>query len=446
MKRFLAILILILLSLPFIFNVFKYKNGDLLGYIYKIEKPILTFKSFSDLEYQWDLEKYTKQRVAFSDFFIRTSNELNYRLFKYSDVQYVEVGKDNYLYIESYIKSYLGLDYKGEDKINASVAKLAQVRDSLKTKGIDLIFIMAPGKGTYYPEYLADKYAQQNPTTTNYETYTKAFYSNNINYLDFNAWILSLKDTVEYRLFSNTSVHWGQYACYLALDSITRYINSMYNIALPTIKIKDIKLSKKMYGEDKEIESIMNLHTSIPHEEMPRIQVEINTKNKDNLRVLTIGDSYFSGLSDLGFMNFLFKGSEFWYYFKEVRRSVYTNMFVWEYDDVKKEIEKNDLLLILFTEGNLSHSPEEVVDQLYYLYCMKPNYEKELEWQIKKFNTLIEKDNDWKEFIKKKALKENKTVKQVTDDDAEYMAREYLKDKFSNSSSEVSSILPKVKK
>ena len=46
----------------------------------------------------------------------------------------------------------------------------------------------------------------------------------------------------------------------------------------------------------------------------------------------------------------------------------------------------------------------------------------------------------------KKALKENKTVKQVTDDDAEYMTREYLKDKFSNSSSEVSSILPKVKK
>lgn len=430
MKRILAILILILLLLPLIFNVFKYKNGELSGFVDKREKPIFSFKGFDELKYQMNLEKYAQQRVAFSDIFIRISNEIKYRLFRYSDVQYVEVGRGNYLYMDSYVRSYLGLDYQGEDKINAAVAKLAQVRDSLKTKGVDLIFMIAPGKGTYYPEFLADKFAKQKPTTTNYETYSKAFYKHNIHYLDFNAWMFSLKDTVEYRLFSNTSVHWGQYACYLALDSLTHYLNSMYDITLPTIKIKNIDISNKMYGSDDDVEKLMNILSNIPDEKMPRMQLEINTRDKDTLKVLTMGDSYFFGLQDLGFMSYVFKDSEFWYYFKEVRRKVYEYLFVWEYEDIKKEIEKNKLILIVFTEGNLHTTPKEFCDQLYYLYCMQPTYEKELEWQTKKFKTQIEKNHDWKESVRKKANKQNKSLDKAINDDAEYMAKEYLKDKF----------------
>ncbi|MFA6806352.1 MAG: hypothetical protein WCR29_02940 [Bacteroidales bacterium] len=429
-KIIIALLILILLSLPFIFNIFKYKNGELLGFIDKKEKPVINWVGFESLKYQNNFEKYVQQSVSFSDFFIRFSNEVRYRLFRYSDVQYVEVGKGNYLYMDSYVRSYLGLDYQGEEKINSSVAKLAQVRDSLKTKGVDLVFIIAPGKGTYYPEYLANKFSNQKPTITNYETYSKAFYKYNINYIDFNSWMCSIKDTVGYRLFSNTSVHWGQYACYLALDSLTHYFNSMYDITLPTIKIKNIKVSDKMVGSDNDVEKIMNLMTNISDEPMPRLQVEINTKDKDHLNVLTMGDSYFFGLNDLGFMSYIFKDSEFWYYFKEVRRKVYENLFVWEYDDIKKEIEKNQVILIIFTEGNLHTTPAEFCDQLHYIYCMKPSYEKELEWQIKKFKTEIEKNYDWKEDIKKKALKENKTLDKAIEDDADYMAKEYLKDKF----------------
>lgn len=430
MKKYIAIFILLVLSIPMIFNIFGYKNRELIGYFDKKEKPLLNWVNFDELKFQKNLEQYIQQKVAFSNIFIKVSNEIKYRIFRYSDVQYVETGKNNYLYMESYVRSYLGLDFQGEDNINSAVEKLAQVRDTLKTKGIDLVFMIAPGKGTYYPEYLPSKYVKQNNISTNYETYSKAFYKHNINYLDFNAWMCSMKDTIKYRLFSNTSVHWGQYACYLALDSLTHYINSMYNITLPTIKIKNIKVSNKMYGSDDDVERIMNLVTNIPDEPMPRLEVEINNKNKDNLRILTMGDSYFFGLNDLGFMSYIFKDSEFWYYFKEVRRKVYEYLFVWEYDDIKKEIEKNKLILIVFTEGNLHTTPKEFCDQLYYLYCMNPNYEKELEWHTKKFKTQIEKNNDWKENVKKKTRKQNKTLEQAIQDDAEYMAKEYLKEKF----------------
>ncbi|MDD2489243.1 MAG: hypothetical protein PHD62_07250, partial [Bacteroidales bacterium] len=152
MKRFIAIFILLLLSLPMIFNIFGHKNGELIGYFDKTEKPLLNWVNFEELKFQNNLEKFLQQKVAFSDVFIKTSNEFKYRLFKYSDVQYVEVGRNNYLYMESYTRSYLGLDYQGEDNINSAVEKLAQVRDTLKTKGIDIVFMIAPGKATYYPE------------------------------------------------------------------------------------------------------------------------------------------------------------------------------------------------------------------------------------------------------------------------------------------------------
>ena len=430
MKRFIAIFILLLLSLPMIFNIFGHKNGELIGYFDKNEKPLLNWVNFEELKFQNNLEKFLQQKVAFSDVFIKTSNEFKYRLFKYSDVQYVEVGRNNYLYMESYTRSYLGLDYQGEDNINSAVEKLAQVRDTLKTKGIDIVFMIAPGKATYYPEFMPKKYDKLKPKTTNYETYSKAFNKHNIHYLDFNAWMCSLKDTTKYRLFSNTSVHWGHYACYLALDSLTHYINSMYNITLPTIKIKKNKVSNKMYSSDDDVEKIMNILSNVPDQPMPRLEVEINTKNKDKLKVLTLGDSYFFGLNDLGFMSYIFDGSEFWYYFKEVRRKVYEYLFVWEYEDIKKEIEKNKLILIVFTEGNLHTTPKEFCDQLYYLYCMQPTYEKELEWQTKKFKTQIEKNHDWKESVRKKANKQNKSLDKAINDDAEYMAKEYLKDKF----------------
>jgi hypothetical protein len=204
----------------------------------------------------------------------------------------------------------------------------------------------------------------------------------------------------------------------------------MYNITLPTIKIKKNKVSNKMYSSDDDVEKIMNILSNVPDQPMPRLEVEINTKNKDKLKVLTLGDSYFFGLNDLGFMSYIFDGSEFWYYFKEVRRKVYEYLFVWEYEDIKKEIEKNKLILIVFTEGNLHTTPKEFCDQLYYLYCMQPTYEKELEWQTKKFKTQIEKNHDWKESVRKKANKQNKSLDKAINDDAEYMAKEYLKDKF----------------
>jgi hypothetical protein len=412
------------------FQIIGYKQGALGGHYQKAEYYLLTLKRFTKLEYQKKLERYLKQETGFADVFIRFSNQLRFSLLSSSSVYNVIVGKNNYLYTNSYIYSYYGIDYQGEENINLVVDKLAQIRDTLKVKGVDLVFLMAPGKGTCYPEYFPYRYARLKPKTTNYQTYIKAFNKYNIDCLDFNSWLCSARDTASYRLYSNTSVHWGKYACYLAVDSLIKYLDLKYSIDLPKIRLKSITESNIMYDSDDDVEKMMNVLENIPDEPMPKIDIDFDTLNKDKLRVLTIGDSYFFGLNDFGLLKTIFYKSEFWYYFDEVRRSEYEYILVSEYEDIKKEIEKNKLLLIIFTEANLHTTPKENIEELYYIYCAKPTYKLELERHKERFKNQIKKDKNWLKFVQEKADKKDISIDKAIDEDAEYMAKEYLKDKF----------------
>lgn len=431
-KKVFFILFLLLLFMPMLFWTFGYKNGNLGGYYEKKEKPEISFKAFNSLEFQNKLEKYLKQEIAFADFFIKFSNQVRYTFFKSSNVNNVIIGKDNYLYTDNYVNSYLGRDYVPQDTISLVVKELAQVRDSLKTKGVDLIIMIAPGKGSYYPEYFPSYYSRLKPKTTNYEKYSKEFYKHNINYLDFNAWMISLKGKTPYRLFSNTSLHWGRYACYLAIDSLTSYLDKKYSINLPRIKYTSIKESTKMSGSDDDVEKLINVIQDIPDYPMPNMEFKVDSTCNDKLRVLSIGDSYFFGLSDLGLNRSVFYDSEFWYYFDEVDKpnSKTGIKYVVEYDNEKAEIEKHDVLLIVMTEGTLSTSPTSFFRELYYQYCKKPEYKKEFKRYVRKYSLVINNNKSWLKDIKIKADKKGISLEDAVEEDAKYMAKEYLKKKF----------------
>ncbi|MFM7981698.1 MAG: hypothetical protein ACKPKO_20505, partial [Candidatus Fonsibacter sp.] len=68
------------------------------------------------------------------------------------------VGKENYIFSESYIFSAFGDDFIGEEKIKTQMQKAKVVQDSLKRHGVDLLLVFAPGKGEYCQEFVEDKY------------------------------------------------------------------------------------------------------------------------------------------------------------------------------------------------------------------------------------------------------------------------------------------------
>ncbi len=429
-KYILFVFLTIAISLPMIFSFLGYKNGKLGGYYEKKSMPYFSTHIFNSLEYQKRLEGALKQETGFSDFFIRFSNQFRYTFFGNASAHNIIVGKDNFLYTDSYVNSALGIDFQGKEKIDSTIMKLSVVKDSLKKKGIDLIFIMAPGKGAYYPEYFPLRYSLIQRKPTNYQAYISSFKKYGIEYLDFNSWFLSLKGKTKYELFPNASVHWGHYACYLAVDSLTNYLDKKYSIDLTRIKVKKINVSNQMQGTDDEVEKMVNCIRDIPNKPTPRLEFEFDTVNKDKLKVLTIGDSYFFGMNEFGLLNMVFDNCEFWYYMKEVKTHLPEFKSIADYDDIKKEIEKNKTIIIIFTESNLHSAPIQIIDDLHYIFTSYPMYENELLRQKEKYKMLIAINEKWGKDILKKADRYNISLYEAIDKDAEFMAREYLKKKY----------------
>ncbi len=416
-----------------LFSIFKEK--ELMGYFEKTAKPDFNKDNWFEVKYQTEIEKYTKENVGFRKFFVRSHNQINYSCFNTTNAGGIYVGTNNYLYEDGYIKSHLGLNFEGEDTIISRVNHLAVVRDSLKALGMEVVVVIAPGKAGFYPEFLPKEFARMKPTTTNYQIYDRELKKNNINYIDLNSWMLSLKGKSKYRLFSSTGVHWGEYAAFLAIDTITNYFENLYSINLPRIKIKGVKVTNKMYFQDDDAEQLMNLLFNIPDQSMPQLELMVDSVNTDKLKVLVMGDSYYTVLSHLGFGKYVFYDSEFWSYFSDVHKYDKKDLndsykgAVRDYEDIKAEIMKYKAIMIIVTEGTLYLTPRILFEELFIQFtksfgvrqhkCLLENYKNE-----------IKNNKEWYDTVVEKAKARGVSIEQAINDDAEYMVEEFLKNKI----------------
>lgn len=369
-KRILFVFILIFLLLPLIqqkLNIVHVK--ELHGVSTQKPAPVFSLKSYLEGDFQEIKEAYFNENFGFRNFCVRVNNQIAYTFFNEAKANDVIVGKSNYLYEEKYIKTYLGRDFIGEKNIQEKVRKLKMLQDTLKKMDIDLIVILAPGKGTFYPEFIPEKYFEKEPSISNYSFFVESFKIDRINFIDFNKWFLEMKTTTAYPIFPKTGIHWSRYGEVLAADSITKYIDSIRDIKMPKILIDKIELADKYKGEDNDIEKGMNLLFGIPNEKMAYPSYQIVADSTFAFpRVLTIGDSFYWDMYRLGFSEKLFNNGEFWYY----NRKIYHNdpSTPETVADITPIIEvgKNDVIVLMATDANLSSFAFGFIDNLYDSY------------------------------------------------------------------------------
>ena len=171
-------------------------------------------------------DKYCTDSFGFQSPLVRTINQIDYSLFGQANAQYVIIGKDNYLYETPYIEAHLGMDFLGDSVVNQKVAMFKQVRDTLAALGTNLTMIFAPGKGSYFPEYIPDYYQKYRQARTNYDAFKLGFDTKQLPYLDFSAWFRQEKENALAPLFPRTGIHWSKYGMLVATDSILRYWDS----------------------------------------------------------------------------------------------------------------------------------------------------------------------------------------------------------------------------
>lgn len=371
LKRILFYSVIGLLFLPMIQQLHPFIALKPIGGAFVLaERPELGVSKWFDGQFQTDHQNYFEDNVGFRSIFIRLYNQVYFALFNQAKANGVVVGKENYLYEENYIKAYLGRDFIGREAIAEKVAKLEKVSDTLHTKNIDIMVVLAPGKGSFYPEFIPDKYSPGTVSVSNYDVYQAELSEKRIHTLDLNLWFRSLKSKSAYPLFPKTGIHWSKYGEALALDTLAEYIATMRGVALPSIEVTHVETPDTVRGTDDDIEKAMNLLFNIPDLKMayPALRFGAAGEGITKPKVMTVADSYYWGLFGSGHTSWLFEGEQFWYYNQEIYAGSLPAPLKVEDVALIEEIEKKEVIILLFTDANLSQFAYGFIDQLHEAY------------------------------------------------------------------------------
>lgn len=392
------------------------------GYFEERPKPDLTFDGLYSGEYQKDMEAYLNDNTGGRPYLVRINNQMEWSLFRATNVSSVVVGKDDYLLEQSYIDAYYGYDFIGEDAARNKVKKLQEISDSLAAKGTKLIVVIAPGKVSYFPEKIPAHLRSKTKSRTNYQAYRDYLKTSDLHFIDYRDWIIKQKRTAEYPLFPKRGIHWTSYAEVLVADSMIQFMNSI----TPHSKIDDIVIDaveplNYAYNRDQDIEESMNLLFNLDDGILgyPKFRAAPHS-GKKTTKVLTIGDSYFWGMYDWGLASAYFNDGPFWYYNREIYpESFKQQTYVQDIEDYASAVEENDVVLLLFNESNLKDFAYGFVDRLHAEYFSNGRAEREK--RIAKIIEDIYNTPAWLESIKEQAKNEGITLEKALRKNAVYM-------------------------
>ncbi len=371
-KKILIPLIIVMLFLPMVqqnFHIFKIKRLN--GFYTPSPRPdTLNFDTWFDESYQKKYSKYLEDTLGFRQILIRINNQINYSLFKKTEAKNVVVGKNNCLYEEGYIQDYTGSTFLGKKFWNELLRRTKRIQDTLKKiNNTDLIIVLDPGKASFYPEYIPDRYHQENKTLSNMDYLSEQTRKIHINNLDLNSWFRGMKDTSKYPLYATYGVHWSTYGMYRAADTLARFIGHLRKTELPEMVWEGYTVTDKIKDVDFDIEATMNLLFDLPHTKMCYPQISYKSKpGTVKPKILTIGDSYYWGFINNHIVDSLFSDQQYWYYFGGIWPNIWDFKIIPQELNLRQEIEKQDVILIAFTEMNAFHGFWGFIDEAYKIY------------------------------------------------------------------------------
>jgi hypothetical protein len=348
LRKIIFLLLLAVLILPGIqskLNLFKVK--PLQGAITNAPDTSFSVHAWFSGNYQEEKTKYLNDVFGFRNLFVRINNQVAFNLFDYALANGVIIGKNNYLYEESHIEAYCGLDFIGEDSISQRMTKLKYIQDTLAKLNKTLLLVFAPGKGYFYPEYIPDNY-KKTSGPTNYDDYLKFAKSLGINYIDFNKYFIDNKNKSKYPLYPKYGNHWSVYGMWQAADSMISYIEAARKISMSHVYWKTIKMGMPDDG-DADIENGMNLLFNLKSDSLayPDIQFQSDS-GKTKPSSIIISDSFYWGMfvSDI---SKIYSDSHFWYYNNEI----YPDGLTTKQINLKDQIAKHDVIIIISTNATL---------------------------------------------------------------------------------------------
>lgn len=397
------LLLMAIFALPISQQLFSWVRLDRLhGAVSYASDTVFTWKGWWDESYQKKKEAWVNDSFGFRPEFVRLHNQLRYSLYGLPGARGVVIGREGYLYEENYIRAVTGTDLLDTAELNSRCEKIARAARLLQAEDVLLLVILAPGKGSYLPEYIPEKYGPP-ATVTNYVRWRDGLIGRGIPVLDFNAWFRGMKDTTRYPLYPKTGIHWSQYGVTLAVDSTVRYLEQELRLDLPDLRWENIELTTSARDDDKDIEDGMNLLFPLDRLTMAYPELIITGNGKQKVPVLTIADSYYWQWFGSGIAERFFEPAEFWYYFEEahVAASGQPPKPVSELNLTEKLLAQR-VIILLSTDANLSRFDYGFSEQAI-AALTHPKRADEAEARIRRQEADIRNTPDWYRQVIEKA-------------------------------------------
>lgn len=400
MKKILFILIILGLFLPLI----QYQTKTVIvkglhGSFHKKTLPNFSIKSWFNNTFQNQFDSYFNQNFGFRAPFVRLHNQLDYTLFDKAHANGVILGKEGYLYEKNYIKSYLGEDFIGESRVEKKINTIDSIRRILKAHQTELLVILAPGKGYFYPEFIPDSLLKPR-SQTNYEAYSKALSKSEISYIDFNDLFLKMKDTTSIIIYPKTGIHWSQGILPYVMDSIIKKIETNIGMDLKNVKWEYPEPISKADKQDADIERGLNLilPLSVPPMTYPTFHFE-RGETFDKPKIISIADSFWWQIFNTGISKNVFDEGKFWYYYQQIYPDQFKKDTKVSDIDTRKELFEADLVVLMATDANLYKFPYGFTKALNNPKIGSVAFEAEIQNLI----NYIKTDKKWFENVQEKA-------------------------------------------
>lgn len=178
------------------------------------------------------LATYVNDRFFLRQELISANNWLSAKLFSVSGSDSVILGKNDWLYFESTLDDYMGVNALTERDIFAAANNVRLMQEYCESKGIKFAFMITPNKNSLYPENMPDVGAY-NPSL-NANRMHKYFGEWGVGHVDlFKAF------DIEETLYYPTDSHWNIKGAALAADKVNAFFNKnsdYYNQPFYTIK------------------------------------------------------------------------------------------------------------------------------------------------------------------------------------------------------------------
>ena len=330
------------------------------------------FKNWFSGHYQKQKEKYLNENFGCRNLAVRLHNQIDFSLFSKVNAKQFVIGKEGCIYAYGYLDAYSGRDFVGVDSIARRMQRLKFVQDTLQKLNKSLLFVFAPGKASFYPEYFPDAYSNAAVENNNYHLHLKEAQKQGLHFIDFNSYFIAHKKSAKYPLHpKNYGIHWSEYGMCLAMDSLVKYIEKNRKTDLPNFYWSTTTKALAR-GQDLDIVAPLNLLYFSNSEMLGYPDLKLQSgKGKSKLRVMGVGDSFYLRLTEKGFGK-AFGRHHFWYYNNTLKELKMERNLTLE-----EEISNCDVLVLMVTEANLKDAGWGFVDQAYGLFARgeKPYYD-----------------------------------------------------------------------